>query len=99
MFDYMVLKPMIDDLERRVIAGAKEADRWSAEVGSVLRALLTRIEELEKKIAEAPSPVTFLACPRCGHHMQHKPTGVVIDTLPPMTQIACVGCGLTRSIE
>jgi hypothetical protein len=54
---------------------------------------------IDAALAEAPSPVTFLACPRCGHHMQHKPTGVVIDTLPPMTQIACVGCGLTRSIE
>jgi hypothetical protein len=64
-----------------------------------VEALEARIAELEKKIAEAPFPVTFLACPRCGHHMQHKPTGVVIDTLPPMTQIACVGCGLIRSIE
>jgi hypothetical protein len=99
MFDYMVLKPMIDDLERRVIAGAKEADRWSAEVGSVLKALLSRIEELEKKLAAAAFPITFLACPRCGHHMQHKPTGKVLTSMPPKTEIACVGCGLTRGVQ
>lgn len=99
MIEYGLLKPMIDDLERRVIAGAKETDRWGAEVGTALRSLLARVEELEKRLAASPSPVTFLACPRCGHHTQHKATGKLFSSMPPQTEIACVVCGSTRGLQ
>jgi transcription elongation factor Elf1 len=70
-----------------------------ADIVTRVKALEARVAELEKKLAEALFPVTFLACPRCGHHMQHKPTGKILTSMPPQTEIKCVGCGLTRGIE
>lgn len=96
--DYMVLKPMLDDLERRVIAGAKETDRWGAEVGAALRSLVSRVAELEKRLSDT-FPITFLACMKCGHTTQFKPTGNALLTDPPMTEIACVICGSKRGVR
>lgn len=64
-----------------------------------IEALTLRVAELEKRLAAPAFPITFLACPRCGHHMQHKPTGKVLTSMPPQTEIACVGCGLTRGVQ
>lgn len=99
--EYMVLKPMIDDLERRVIAGAKETDRWGAEVGAAFKSLLSRVEELEKRIAAGfPQGVTTTtvsngngtACSNC-LKVAGVETGVVIDTMPPMYEMKCPACG------
>lgn len=61
--------------------------------------LVARIEELEKRLAASPYSVTFLACPKCGHHTQHKPTGNILTSMPPQTEIACVVCGSTRGLR
>jgi hypothetical protein len=98
MFDYLVLNPKIEDLERRFIAVANEIDAYSEAVARHMNDLKDRVAELEKKLATT-FPITFLACPRCGHHMQHKPTGKVLTSMPPQTEIANVGCGLTRGVQ
>lgn len=100
--DYMVLKPMLDDLERRVIAGAKETDRWGAEVGAALRSLSSRVSELEKRIAAGfPQGVTTTTvsngngttCTNCFKAGTGVETGLVIDTMPPMYGMKCNACG------
>ena len=62
-------------------------------------ALEARVAELESKLAATTFPITFLGCPRCGRHMQHKPTGNMLTSMPPQTEIKCVGCGLTRGVQ
>jgi hypothetical protein len=99
MFDYMVLNPKIEDLERRLIGVATGVDAYSETVAKHVNDLKDRVAELEKKLAANVSPITFLACPKCGHDTQHKPTGKILTSMPPQTEVKCVGCGLTRGVQ
>lgn len=70
-----------------------------ARLEELIVALEARVVELENRLAELPFPVTFLACPKCGHNTQHKPTGKILTSMPPQTEIACVVCGSTRGVQ
>ena len=58
MFDYMVLNPKIEDLERRLIAVAKEIDAYSETVAKHINDLKARVAEIEKKLAAQPTEET-----------------------------------------
>jgi hypothetical protein len=85
---------MIFSVEEMVAPGS-----GVARLEKVVEALGARVAELEKKLAANVSPITFLACPKCGRDTQHKPTGKILTSMPPQTEIACVGCGLTRGVQ
>jgi flagellar hook-associated protein FlgK len=50
MLDYIVLAPKIEDLERRLIGVAKQADAYSETVAKHVNDLKDRVAELEKQI-------------------------------------------------
>jgi hypothetical protein len=109
MLDYIVLAPKIEDLERRLIAVAQHIDAQNAEVIKHINDLKDRVAELEKARVDPASPVstgttttfpaTFLGCPRCGGLRQVLPTGNILTSMPPQTEVKCVGCGLTRGVQ
>jgi transcription elongation factor Elf1 len=62
-------------------------------------ALVERVEDLEKKLATVSDLNTFFYCPRCGGNRQFTRTGKILTSMPPQTEVECVGCGLTRGIQ
>jgi hypothetical protein len=52
MLDYILLNPKIDDLERRLIAVAKEIDAYSETVAKHINDLKERVLDLEKRLDE-----------------------------------------------
>ena len=51
MFDYMILNPKIEDLERRLITVAKGVDDYTKVAAKHVNDLKDRVAELEKKLA------------------------------------------------
>jgi ribosomal protein L33 len=64
-------------------------------------ALEARVSDIEKRLAAGfPQGVSITTggaltpryCPKCGRHMTVKPTGNILTSMPPKTEMKCSAC-------